>query len=90
MKVAFIIDANSPPSLALSLKDLGHPVRHAFRLGLTAGSDALIWQHAIQINAVIVTKDLDFLQYLDRDSRTRIVLDRRGNLNLKITIEGFL
>ena len=78
-----------PPSLAQSHKDFGHPVRHAFRLGTTAGSDELIWKYAIQIN-VIVTKDLDFQQYLDRDNRTRIVLDRRGNLNLKTTRDGFL
>lgn len=76
----FLIDANLPPVLAEWLASKGHEAQHVCDLGLEQVPDRVIWAHAREVNACIVTKDEDFvlLQALDRAGPS-IVWIRIGN-----------
>ena len=66
----FLVDAQLPPALARRLTALGHQAEHVADCGLAQASDAAIWDHAMSIGAILVTKDEDFSQ--------RKVLDSAG------------
>jgi predicted nuclease of predicted toxin-antitoxin system len=58
----FIVDAQLPPAFARRLAQEGHEAEHvADQLRVTA-SDPFIWDHALSVGAVIITKDEDFAQ----------------------------
>ena len=56
----FLVDAQLPPALARWLTVAGHASEHVLGCGLTTASDDVIWQHAVQTTAVLITKDQDF------------------------------
>ena len=55
----FLVDAQLPPALARWLANEGHPAEHVADHNMATASDVAIWRLAIQIGAVIVTKDED-------------------------------
>lgn len=56
----FVVDAQLPPGLAQFLIEEGHVAEHVFALALTQAADREIWDYAVSVGAVIVTKDEDF------------------------------
>jgi predicted nuclease of predicted toxin-antitoxin system len=78
--VKFLVDANLPPALARWLASEGHEAHHVSDFGLEGMSDRVIWKHAVETQAAIVTKDEDFvlLQALDRTGPA-VVWIRIGN-----------
>lgn len=76
----FVVDAQLPPGLVRWLADKGHAAEHVQELGLHDAEDIAIWNHAVSVSAVIVTKDEDFAE---RAARTQgaptIVWLRIGN-----------
>jgi predicted nuclease of predicted toxin-antitoxin system len=58
----FLVDAQLPPALARWLAAQGHEAEHVLDCGLVHAADAAIWDYAIRVGAVIVTKDEDFAQ----------------------------
>lgn len=56
----FVVDAQLPPVLAQFLTSEGHVGEHVFALTLSQATDRLIWNHAVRVGAMIVTKDEDF------------------------------
>ena len=84
----FLVDAQLPPSLVNWLTAKGHTALHVIDLAQLSASDLQIWDHAIQTNAVVITKDEDFA---DRVSRTAtgpiIVWLRVGNATNRSLIE---
>jgi predicted nuclease of predicted toxin-antitoxin system len=58
--VHFLIDANLPRSAIGALTSRGHQVEFARDIGLGAAPDARIAERAIQTQAAILTRDLDF------------------------------
>ena len=58
----FLVDAQLPPALARWLASKGHETEHVGDVGLASASDKEIWNHALVIGAVIVSKDEDFAQ----------------------------
>lgn len=56
----FLVDAQLPPALASWLNGQGHSASHVFDLDLARADDRAIWNQAIEMGAVIVTKDEDF------------------------------
>jgi predicted nuclease of predicted toxin-antitoxin system len=56
----FLIDAQLPPALARWLAGQGHPTEHVVDHKLEAASDSAIWNFALEVSAVIITKDEDF------------------------------
>ena len=55
-----LIDAQLPPALARWLREAGHEAEHVEDLGLREADDRMIWAHALQASAIVVTKDEDF------------------------------
>ncbi len=84
----FLVDAQLPPGLARWLTDQGHFAQHVEELGLADAEDSTIWNHAVSIDAVIVTKDEDFAE---RTSRTAlgpvIVWLRIGNSTNRVLLQ---
>jgi hypothetical protein len=60
--VRFLIDAQLPPALARRLVALGHLADHVADIGMEAAADRAIWRKAAELDAVIITKDEDFIQ----------------------------
>jgi uncharacterized protein DUF5615 len=58
--MGFLVDAQLPPGLARWLAANGHEATHVSDLGLPTASDPAIWDHALAVSSVIVTKDEDF------------------------------
>ena len=56
----WIVDAQLPPALARLLQQRGHEAQHVEDAGLREAEDNAIWQHALDHDAVILTKDEDF------------------------------
>jgi predicted nuclease of predicted toxin-antitoxin system len=57
----FIIDEQLPPALGRLLKKAGHDVVHVRHIGLAAATDQRIWDEALIRNAILITKDADFV-----------------------------
>jgi predicted nuclease of predicted toxin-antitoxin system len=78
--VRFLVDAQLPPALARWLVERGYVAEHVFDLGMARADDRAIWEYAIRVGAVIITKDDDFAE---RRTRTGggppIVWIRVGN-----------
>ncbi len=62
----FLVDANLPPALARFLEESGHHAEHVEDIGLRHAKDTPIWDYAIEHNAVVITKDEDFEERLNR------------------------
>lgn len=61
------VDAQLPPALARWLRDLGESQAvHVEDLGLLKAEDPEIFERARQAKAVVITKDSDFVQLLER------------------------
>ena len=56
----FLVDAQLPPALARKIASAGYQATHVLDVGLLESSDSQIWNHAVEIGAVILTKDEDF------------------------------
>jgi len=67
--VNFLVDAQLPPGLARWLAAQGHSAQHVNDVGLAGAEDSVIWNHALGVDAVIVTKDEDFAE---RTARTAV------------------
>jgi predicted nuclease of predicted toxin-antitoxin system len=88
--VHFIIDAQLPPALARLLESRGHEAKHLTELGLLKAEDLHIWRYASRHEAVIVTKDEDFviLGTLTTDGPA-IVWVRVGNTRKQVLLAWF-
>ena len=76
----FLVDAQLPPELAIWLTAQGHHADHVEDIGLLTASDNAVWMAALSIEAVVVTKDHDFVEWVTaRDPAPRIVWIRIGN-----------
>lgn len=84
----FLVDAQLPPALAGWLADQGHSAQHVNDIDLADAEDSVIWNHALGVNAIIVTKDEDFAE---RTARTAvgpvIVWLRIGNATNRALLE---
>jgi len=76
----FLIDQNLPVGLLDVLEALGHEALHVKRLGLSTASDHHIWRLAVSLQAVIVSKDSDFVGFAARGAAgAALVRLRVGN-----------
>lgn len=76
----FLVDVQIPIRLTQWLVDQGHEAQHALDIGLGRSGDNAIWRRAIEIAAVIVTKDEDFAEWVKRGRvGPRVVWLRTGN-----------
>jgi len=76
----FLLDAQLPPRLALLFKGHGHEASHVVDHAAVSADDSEIWRLASELNAVIVTKDEDFVSLAAiRAAGPPIVWIRIGN-----------
>lgn len=57
-----LVDAQLPPALAVALRQAGGDAVAVREVGLREAKDPVLWQYALDHQAVIVTKDEDFAQ----------------------------
>lgn len=60
----FLVDQNLPLGLLDVLKALGHEALHVKQLNLSTASDHRVWQAAASLDAVVVSKDSDFVSFV--------------------------
>lgn len=91
MTLRFIVDAQLPPALARFMTDAGYPSEHVHDFAAEAYPDAQLWNRALAMNAVIVTKDEDFAIRSVRDGAPPpIMWVRFGNTRNKAPLDSFV
>lgn len=74
----FLVDAQLPPALCRWLEARGHLAEHVSEIGLLTASDADIAQRAATDQAILISKDEDFL-ILRQPDRFALLWLRCGN-----------
>ena len=74
-----IVDQQLPPLLATWFQDQGLDAAHVRDLGLSAAADTDIWAEAALDDAVVVSRDEDFVNLLRDRGGARLVWIRIGN-----------
>lgn len=75
----FLVDQQLPPVLAERLRAAGHDAVHVRDLGLSAAPDTAIWNEARRDNAVVISRDEDFVALTRRPGGARVIWIRLGN-----------
>lgn len=57
----FLIDAQLPPGLCKWLEERGHQAEHVFGRGMGSSSDAEVAARAEAVDAILISKDEDFV-----------------------------
>jgi predicted nuclease of predicted toxin-antitoxin system len=88
--VRFLIGAQLSPSLARQFSDYGHQAAHVLEIGLANAPDSVIWSHAAATDAVLVTKDEDFVMLRALDNKgPALIWVRIGNTGKRVLAELF-
>lgn len=84
LAVRVLFDEQLSESLLQHLQDLAPDAVHVRRLGLGGSGDAVVWQRAIDLGCVLVTKDEDFhrLSVL-KGAPPKVVWIRLGNCSTR-------
>jgi predicted nuclease of predicted toxin-antitoxin system len=89
--VKFLIDAQLPPNLAKTLREIGSDAIAVREVGLRDASDHDIWRYALQESLVIITKDEDFAdRCLYEHNHPAIVWVRIGNCSNQALLRWLL
>jgi len=89
--VRFLVDAQLPPALARALAGQGHQAEHLEDIGLRHAEDQAVWDYAVRNEAVLLTKDDDFVDHYRRRSGGPVVVWLRiGNSSKKALLAWFL
>jgi predicted nuclease of predicted toxin-antitoxin system len=84
------VDAQLPPALARWLVEAGHDAWHVEEVGLREAEDQPIWRHALEKQAVIITKDEDFAEHARRSARSPVIVWLRvGNASNRALLLWF-
>ena len=62
----FLVDNQLPSALARFLASIGMEAAHVLDLGLAQSGDAELWSFAVKKKFVLISKDHDFLHFLER------------------------
>lgn len=86
----FLIDAQLPPGLATRLQENGHDADHVSELGLESAEDSTIWAKAMELGAILLTKDEDFVAISEVTSTGPVIVWLRlGNATNRVLIPWF-
>lgn len=86
----FLVDNQLPVALAGLLREQGHEADHVLDLGLAQGTDNPIWLRAVATQAVVITKDEDFAEWVRRGRvGPAVVWLRVGNTCRKALLTWF-
>jgi len=80
----FLIDSMLPLGLVVGLESRGHQAQHVNDVLGPDASDAKVFRHALETDAVLVSKDRDFIDMAEAADRApQILLVRYGNATSK-------
>ena len=83
----FLLDQNLPASLIPLLADFGHEGLHAKSIGMAEATDREIWARAVELAAVVVSKDSDFVAFAGQGAKlVRVRIGNRPNRDLHAII----
>lgn len=86
----FLIDTQLPAALARFLTERGYPSEHVLDVGMAQSKDNPIWLYAAQHQAVIITKDEDFADWVSRGRPgPAVVWLRIGNTSRRALLAWF-
>ena len=86
-----IIDAQLPPCLAAALREAGCDAVAVREIGLREAKDGAIWNHALQHDAAILTKDDDFAERCAASSHPPVIVWLRiGNATNPQLLDWFM
>jgi predicted nuclease of predicted toxin-antitoxin system len=86
----FVVNAQLPPALARMISDLGHEAEHVYDFTMESASDSEIWDYALNVGAIIVTKDEDFVARSNLvKTAPPIIWVRTGNLTKQALLTWF-
>jgi predicted nuclease of predicted toxin-antitoxin system len=87
----FLVDAQLPPALARRLSALGDHAEHVSDKQMSAASDRRIWDYALAVGAVIITKDEDFavIKKTLRNNEPRVIWLRVRNMRRRDLLVWF-
>ncbi len=89
----FLVDAQLPPALARAIVAEGHEAVHVCDVDLAAASDYAVWDEAVLRDAVVITKDEDFIligHARNLEAAPPVVWIRIGNCSKKVLLEAFI
>ena len=75
----FVVDQQLPPRLAEMLRTRGYDAIHVRDLGLSAAADRAIWAEARRDDAVVISRDEDFVALTRSPGVARLIWIRLGN-----------
>ena len=89
----FLIDENLAPRLASELVGVGHDAVHVSNLGLRSSPDQAILKVAFIQKRILISRDTDFGQLIERDSvgsPSLILIRRMGDYRVKAIVSRVL
>jgi predicted nuclease of predicted toxin-antitoxin system len=86
----FFLDESLPPELAPALRDLGHEAIHAFDVGMAGSSDDDIYAKAGDLDAILITLDLDFSDIRGFGGPTPIIVLRLHGSTTRRVLSEFV
>jgi predicted nuclease of predicted toxin-antitoxin system len=75
--------------LVTALREGGHEAFHAYELDLETADDALLWAYARDNEAVVVTKDKDYVGLEITQPGPRLILVCTGNCSNHVLMSRF-
>ncbi len=89
--IRFLIDAQLPPRLARVIAAEGYLAEHLEDLGIRHAKDSAIWDYAKEKDAVLITKDEDFVNRFRRQQDTPVIVWLRiGNATNRVLIDWIM
>lgn len=86
----FLVDAQLPPALARWLTEQGHQADHVVDLGLESSPDREVWRVAHEKEAVVISKDEDFVTLATlQPEQAQVVWIRLGNTTRRGLLQWF-
>lgn len=84
----FLVDNQLPTALARFLAGIGTDAVHVLDLGLAQSGDAELWSFAVKNKLVLMSKDNDFLHFLERTAPDgQLIWVRMGNCRRQALLE---
>ena len=89
MGVFFVCDVHIPRQLLPYLRTKGHDGVHALDLGFGQSEDSDIWRYAADHDAVVITKDTDFIVLVTAKPGPRVLRVCLGNCSNRQLLDRF-
>ncbi len=83
MAAFFVCDVNLPPRLVAFFRERNFEAVHVYDIGLATAGDETIWDFAQDRDAIVITKDSDFIRIGAARAGPRVLLVCTGNCSNK-------